>query len=62
MYNPADLGYPQVLQNTTWSVSMSDLGTEQISRKALALFLIFGSLGAIVMSWISYSAMVGRAL
>lgn len=41
---------------------MSDLGTEQVSRKALALFLIFASLGAIVMSWISYSAMIGRAL
>ena len=41
---------------------MSELGNEQVSRKALALFLIFGSLGAIVMSWISYSAMIGRAL
>ncbi|MGB7730806.1 MAG: hypothetical protein WBL50_22455 [Candidatus Acidiferrum sp.] len=42
---------------------MSDTSTQEIiSRKALALFLIFGSLGAIIMSWISYSAMVGRAL
>lgn len=41
---------------------MPDLGTEQLSRKALALFLILGSLGAIVMSWISYSAMIGRTL
>ncbi|MGB2664937.1 MAG: hypothetical protein WAK48_13095 [Candidatus Acidiferrum sp.] len=42
---------------------MSDTSTQEIiSRKALALFLILGSLGAIIMSWISYSAMVGRAL
>jgi hypothetical protein len=42
---------------------MSDTSTQEIiSRKALAAFLIFGSLGAIIMSWISYSAMVGRAL
>jgi hypothetical protein len=42
---------------------MSDIGTEEIiSRKWLALFLIGGSLGAIIMSWIAYSAMVGRAL
>ncbi|MGB2632918.1 MAG: hypothetical protein WAM58_03175 [Candidatus Acidiferrum sp.] len=42
---------------------MPDTSTQEIiSRKALALFLIFGSLGAIIMSWISYSAMVGRAL
>lgn len=42
---------------------MSDTSTQEIiSRKVLALYLIFGSLGAIIMSWISYSAMVGRAL
>lgn len=42
---------------------MSDIGAnEQISRKALAIFLIAGSIGAIIMSWIAYSAMVGRAL
>jgi hypothetical protein len=42
---------------------MSDLGTqEQVNRKILALFLIGGSLGAIVMSWIAYSAMIGRAM
>jgi len=42
---------------------MSDLNTEEkVSRKLLALFLIGGSLGAIVMSWIAYSAMIGRAL
>ncbi len=42
---------------------MSDLGTpEQVSRAMLALFLIGGSLGAIIMSWIAYSAMIGRAL
>jgi hypothetical protein len=32
---------------------------EQVSRKWLALFLIGGSLGAIIMSWIAYSAMIG---
>lgn len=31
---------------------------EQVSRKILALYLILGGLGAIVMSWISYAAMV----
>ncbi|HKM67393.1 MAG TPA: hypothetical protein VJX70_09530 [Candidatus Acidoferrum sp.] len=42
---------------------MSDMGTEEIvSRKMLALFLVFGSLGAIIMTWIAYSAMVGRAM
>ncbi|HTZ47495.1 MAG TPA: hypothetical protein VMH20_07885 [Verrucomicrobiae bacterium] len=40
---------------------MSELGNEQVSRKALALFLIFGSLGAIVMSWISYSLVIVQA-
>jgi hypothetical protein len=35
---------------------------EQLSRGMLALFLIGGSLGAIVMSWIAYAAMIGRAL
>jgi hypothetical protein len=43
--------------------TMPDIGTqEQINRKWLAVFLIGGSLGAIIMSWIAYSAMVGRAL
>jgi hypothetical protein len=42
---------------------MADMGTEEkVSRKILALFLICGSLGAIIMSWIAYSAMIGRAL
>jgi hypothetical protein len=42
---------------------MSDTGSqEQLSRKMMALFLIGGSLGAIVMSWIAYAAMIGRAL
>jgi uncharacterized membrane protein YidH (DUF202 family) len=42
---------------------MSDTSTnEQVSRKALAIFLIGGSIGAIIMSWIAYSAMVSRAL
>jgi hypothetical protein len=31
---------------------------ELVSRKLLAAFLIFGTLGAIVMSWISYAAMI----
>jgi len=35
---------------------------ELVSRKMLAMFLIAGSLGAILMSWIAYSAMVGWAL
>jgi hypothetical protein len=39
---------------------MSDTNTpEVVSRKMLALFLICGSLGAIIMSWIAYSAMIG---
>lgn len=35
---------------------------ERVNPKMLALFLIGGSLGAIIMSWIAYSAMIGRAL
>jgi hypothetical protein len=42
---------------------MSDLSTkEQVSRKVLAIYLIAGTLGAIVMSWIAYSAMIGQAM
>jgi hypothetical protein len=42
---------------------MADTDTrEGISRNILALYLIFGSVGAIIMSWIAYSAMIGRAL
>jgi len=42
---------------------MADMGTDEIvSRKVLALYLIGASLGAILMSWVAYSAMVGRAL
>jgi hypothetical protein len=42
---------------------MSDASpNDQINRKLLAFFLIGGSLGAIIMSWIAYSAMIGRAL
>jgi len=37
-------------------------GDELVSRKILAVFLVFGSLGAIVMSWVAYSAMVASAL
>lgn len=35
---------------------------EQLSRGMLALFLIGASLGAIIMSWIAYGAMIGRAM
>jgi hypothetical protein len=64
MYNPRRLlGYPFEFRFQSWSATMSDVGTqEQVSRKMLALFLIAGSLGAIIMSWIAYSAMIGRAL
>jgi hypothetical protein len=42
---------------------MPDTSTQEgVSRKWLALFLIGGSLGAIVMSWVAYSAMIGRAM
>jgi hypothetical protein len=42
---------------------MPDTNKEElVSRKMLALFLVGGSLGAIIMSWIAYSAMIGRAL
>lgn len=42
---------------------MSDMGTQEVlSRKLLALFLIGGSLGAIIMSWIAYAQMIGRAM
>jgi len=33
-----------------------------LNGKIVAIYLILGSLGAIIMSWISYSAMIGRAL
>ncbi len=41
---------------------MAELGDEKVSGKLLALFLVGGSLGAIVMTWIAYAAMVGRAI
>jgi hypothetical protein len=42
---------------------MADMGTDEIvSRKVLAVYLTVGSIAAIIMSWIAYSAMVGRAL
>lgn len=42
---------------------MADMGTDEIvSRKVLAVYLTVGSIGAIIMSWIAYTAMVGRAL
>jgi hypothetical protein len=42
---------------------MSDTNTQEgVSRNLLALFLVLGSLGAIVMSWIAFSAMVGQAI
>lgn len=31
----------------------------KISGKALAFFLVFGSVGAIIMSWIAYTGVVG---
>ena len=41
---------------------MAEMGDEKVSGKMLAFFLVCGSLGAIVMTWIAYSAMVGSAL
>ena len=41
---------------------MAELGDEKVSGKLLAVFLVCGSLGAIIMTWIAYSAMVGSAL
>jgi hypothetical protein len=41
---------------------MAELGDEKVSGKYLAIFLVAGSLGAIVMTWIAYSGMVGSAL
>jgi hypothetical protein len=41
---------------------MADLGNEKVNGKFLAFFLVGGALGAIVMTWIAYSAMVGSAL
>jgi hypothetical protein len=44
---------------------MSETANEydgKVNGKALAFFLVFGSIGAIIMSWIAYSGMVGRAL
>lgn len=35
---------------------------EQLSRGMMALFLIGGAMGAIIMSWIAYAAMIGQAL
>jgi hypothetical protein len=63
MYNrPHLLGYPLEFRFQIWSETMADLGKERVSGKILALFLIGGSLGAIVMSWVAYSAMIGQAL
>jgi hypothetical protein len=41
---------------------MAEIGDEKVSGKMLAIFLVCGSLGAIVMTWIAYSSMVGSAL
>jgi len=41
---------------------MAELGDEKVDGKLLAFFLVFGSVGAIIMSWIAYTAMVGTAL
>jgi hypothetical protein len=35
---------------------------EKLNPKMLALFLVGGTLGAIIMSWVSYARMIGRAL
>lgn len=42
---------------------MSDFSQdERVNTRMLGFFLFFGSIGAIIMSYIAYSAMVGRAL
>jgi hypothetical protein len=42
---------------------MSELSQdERVNTKILTFFLVFGSVGAIIMSYIAYAAMVGRAL
>ena len=57
------LGYPVERQFNPGAQRMSDTNKEELlSRKMMALFLIGGSLGAIIMSWIAYSAMIGRAM
>jgi hypothetical protein len=35
---------------------------EQLNRNILALFLVGGTVGAIIMSWLAYAAMISRAL
>lgn len=57
------LGYRLAVDFQHGADAMADTNTqEQLSRGMLALFLIGGSLGAIIMSWIAYSAMIGHAL
>lgn len=41
---------------------MAEIGDEKVSGKMLWIFLVCGSLGAIVMTWIAYASMVGSAL
>ena len=43
---------------STVETQVSTSTAEQVSRKILAVYLILGGIGAIVMSWISYAAMV----
>ena len=64
MYNPRRFWGPveEAISTALGDTMSGDTGQERLNMKMLALFLIGGSLGAIVMSWIAYSAMVGRAL
>ena len=51
----------EVISTAGGDTMSGDTGQERLNMKMLALFLIGGSLGAIVMSWVAYSTMVGRA-
>ena len=64
MYNPRRFGdrLKEVISTAGGDTMSGDTRQERLNMKMLALFLIGGSLGAIVMSWIAYSTMVGRAL
>jgi len=41
---------------------MAELDNEKVSGKMMAFFLVCGSLGAILMTWVAYSAMIRYAL
>ena len=64
MYNPRRFWGPveEAISTALGDTMSGDTGQERLNMKMLALFLIGGSLGAIVMSWVAYSTMVGRAL